>query len=214
MMTRKIKHGSNSFNDVFHYERTWWIFGLRGILAIVFGMIAVFRPISTVIVMTIIFGAYTVADGIFDLITGFNRSLKGWQKASWIISSLLSIILGLIILFTPDIASIGLVDFLWIIVAMWSIITGVLEIITAMQLAAGRQGKGLLTLRGIFFVLSGLSLLLIISINPVAGLVTLAWFIGANSLASGAMLIALAFKHFKLEKSDLHHHINTKSSTY
>jgi uncharacterized membrane protein HdeD (DUF308 family) len=114
-------------------EAKWWAFALRGLFSVLFGVLAIFVPAPTLFAITICFGAYAIVDGIFCIISGINSANKDQQWMTLMISGLLSIIGGTIVLSMPQISIINLTIFLWLIIALWAISNGVLDIFASIQ---------------------------------------------------------------------------------
>ena len=60
--------------------RYWWVFLVRGLLAIAFGIAALVWPQITVWALVIVFGAYVLIDGVLDLgmaMGGTGRAAPG-----------------------------------------------------------------------------------------------------------------------------------------
>ena len=136
-----------------------WIFAiLRGVLGIIFGLIALFAPIATAIVLAIAIGAYAIVIGVFDIIEAIRHRgsssivlpivlgavsiLFGILVLVWPGISLgaLSILFGILVLIWPDT---GLVTIIWII-GIWAIVWGIALIVLGVQLrkAAGTNETG------------------------------------------------------------------------
>lgn len=179
----------------------WWVFGLRGILAIIFGIAALFLPSTTVLALTIVFGAYSLLDGVFDLISGINRAHRGKHWGGLVFSGILGIIIGMIVLILPQLAAIGLAAFLWTMIGFWAITTGIFEIAAALRLRKEIKGEWLLASSGILSLVLGIGALATFWLNPVISIVSLGLLIGAYAFVVGIVLLLLAFKLWKREKS-------------
>jgi uncharacterized membrane protein HdeD (DUF308 family) len=199
-MEKKLK-SADYFSNFSSLEANWWVFGLRGISSIIFGILAAFMPIETVLAITILFGAYAIVDGVFTLVSGINGARKKQRWGTLVASGVLSIAAGVVVLIWPQIASISLTAFLWGMISMWAITTGIFEIAAAIRLRREIPGEWLLVLSGILSLTLGVGALLLFWFNPLASLVTLGLFISYNWLASGITQLLLAFKLFRLQKN-------------
>ncbi|GAB2838605.1 HdeD family acid-resistance protein [Actinocorallia aurea] len=174
--------------------RHWWLVLLRGILAVLFGIIAWVWPGITVLALAILFGAYALVDGIaalYHAIRGLPGQSRGWLA----FTGVLSVAAGLIALFWPGIT----VFVLLLVIACWAIITGVFEIITGIWLRRQIEGEWWFIVGGIISVLFGLLLL----IWPGAGGLALIWIIGLFSILFGIALIVTSFRLRGLRGPDL-----------
>jgi len=164
----------------------WWMYVLRGIAAIIFGIMAFAWPHPTLLVLIILFGAYAFVDGIFLLISAFS----GWSHIEdrWLIllEGVIGVAIGAVTFHSPAITAIGLL----IYIAAWSLATGVLEIAAAMKLRKELAGEIWLLLSGILSIAFAIVLMWF----PLAGALGLIWLIGAYAIGFGVMLIALGLK--------------------
>lgn len=188
-------------SSLFAYN--WWVFALRGTLSIILGCIALFIPYLTILTITLILGAYTIADGVFYIIAGINRIHVGRYWGGLIISGIASIIIGLILLVFPQLSSIGLSTFLWLMISCWVLVTGIFEIIAAFKLRQEDNNVWILVLRGVLSVILGVVTLVLLWANPIISMVALSWVIGLNSLTSGIMLIMFALRLYKIKNTIL-----------
>ncbi|NIQ57357.1 MAG: HdeD family acid-resistance protein, partial [Gemmatimonadetes bacterium] len=59
--------------------RNWWAVVLRGVLAIIFGLFALFLPGITLTALVLLFGAYALVDGVFAIVS----AIRGQAGRSW-----------------------------------------------------------------------------------------------------------------------------------
>jgi uncharacterized membrane protein HdeD (DUF308 family) len=166
--------------------RNWWALGLRGVAAVLFGLIAFLMPGVTVSALVLVFGAYSLVDGVFSIIAGIRAAERHERWWPFALEGLLSILVGLIALIRPGVTAFALL----FVVAAWAILTGVLRISAAIRLRKELRGEWMLILNGALSVVLGILIVLI----PGAGLVTLIWWLGAYAVIYGVTLITLAFK--------------------
>ncbi len=167
-------------------SRYWWAFIARGVLAIVFGVLAYAWPAITLQVLIIVFGAYAFVDGVFLVI----KAIGGWKARDdrWLLllEGLLGLGIGLITFFAPGVTAIGLLFY----VAAWSLTTGILEIVGAIRMRKEIKGE-------VWWILSGLASIafaLILLIFPGVGILGLVWLLGAYAIVFGVILIALGIR--------------------
>ena len=167
----------------------WWMFLVRGILAIVFGVLALFEPLAALFAIVILFGAWALVDGISALWLSF-AGRRSWQL---VIVGILGLVVGVITFVRPGITAIGL----YAAVAGWSIARGVLEIALAIEWRKVIRGELWLILGGIASILFGVLLIVL----PAAGLLTLGWLIGIYALTFGIIMCALALRLHRLKSA-------------
>jgi uncharacterized membrane protein HdeD (DUF308 family) len=167
-------------------SRNWWVFLLRGILAVIFGILALIWPGTTLLTLIILFGAYALVDGIFAIIAGvagYGTTERWWAE---VIEGVLGMVIGLMTLLWPGATALVVLYF----IAAWAIVTGILEIAAAIQMRRYISGEWLLFLSGAVSVLFGVLLF----IFPGAGALSLIAFIGAFAILFGILLIVLALR--------------------
>jgi uncharacterized membrane protein HdeD (DUF308 family) len=162
----------------------WWTLVLRGIAAIIFGILAYLWPGITFTILVLFFGAYALWDGVFALIGAFRTEVD--RRWSLVLEGLVGIAAGLVTFFWTGAATIAILS----IIAAWSVITGVFEVVSAIRLREEIEGEWLLLISGVLSVLFGVALV----IWPVAGLLAVTWMIGAYAIVFGFLLTVLGFR--------------------
>ncbi|MEV0378773.1 HdeD family acid-resistance protein [Nonomuraea sp. NPDC050643] len=165
-------------------SRSWWPLLIRGIAAIVFGILALIWPGLTVLVLVIFFGAYALVSGIFSLIAGLRHGAR--SRAWLLISGIIGILAGIVALVWPGITSLALL----FIVAFWAILTGVAEVAAGIQLRKQIDNEWMFIAGGVLSVIFGILLL----IWPGAGLLSVVWLIAFFAILYGIAMIALALR--------------------
>ena len=186
-------------------SRHWWAVALRGVAAILFGVLALVWPGITVFALVIVFGAYALVDGAFTLAAAFGNRDGGRTRGSrgWLFArGTAGILTGIIAAVWPGITALAL---LWVI-ALWAMVTGVLEIVAAFQLRKEMRREWLLALSGALSVLFGVLLV----VWPAAGVLTLIVLIGIAAIAFGITLLMLGLRLRRERRHDPaaagHHH--------
>jgi uncharacterized membrane protein HdeD (DUF308 family) len=165
--------------------RNWWAVALRGLCALIFGVIALLLPGVTLVTLVLLFGIYMLADGVFAIVAGVRAARHHGRWWPFALEGVVDILAGLVALVWPGIALVALVY----LIAAWAIITGVLMLSVGFS-ARRPAGHWLLVLNGIISVLLGL----FIMVWPIAGAVALAWWIGAYAIIFGIVLLVFAFR--------------------
>jgi uncharacterized membrane protein HdeD (DUF308 family) len=166
--------------------RSWWALLVRGIAALIFGIIALFWPSSAIVALVAVFGAYALVDGIFNLV-GAVRAGRAGERWGWLVfEGIVSLLVGILTLFFPAATALALVLY----VAAWSLVTGVAEVAAAIRLRKQIQGEWLLALSGVLSIAFGILLF----ISPLIGAIAIAIWIGAYAVVFGALLIGLSLR--------------------
>lgn len=163
----------------------WWLFVLRGIAALVFGLLAFTQPGITLTSLVLLFGVYALVDGIFSVIAAFGGRGSSEHWVLLLLEGLLGIAVGIMTWRSPGITELALLLY----IAAWALVTGVLEIVAAIRLRKEIEGEFWLGLGGLLSILLGLMIMW----NPVAGGLGLAWLIGTYAVAFGVALVMLGF---------------------
>jgi uncharacterized membrane protein HdeD (DUF308 family) len=173
--------------------RNWWMFLLRGILALVFGIVALFFPQAAFLSLVLVFGAFALVDGIFALISAFTSGAKSENWWWLVLEGAFGILIGLLTIIQPAAMATA-----WlIIIAAWAIVTGIFEIITAIRLRKEITGEWALILGGVISVLFGL----LVSFYPASGAFAVGFMIGIYAIVFGALFIWLALNLRKFSRT-------------
>src|SRR5262252_7901492 len=163
----------------------WWAVGLRGILAIIFGLLCLLTPGIAVGALVLLFAAYMLVDGVFAIISGIRAARSGESWGLLILEGIVDLAAGILAVIWPAITLVALV---WI-VAIWAIVSGALMLGAAVSLNID-YGRWWLALGGIASLIFGILLI----IEPFVGAVVLTLWIGAYALVFGVFLLVLAFQ--------------------
>jgi uncharacterized membrane protein HdeD (DUF308 family) len=166
--------------------RNWWMLLVRGVAAVLFGIAVLVWPDIALTVLVLLWGAYALVDGGFAIVMGVQgrTHYRDWWVT--VLEGVVSIIAGIVALLWPGVTAVAMLY----VVAAWAIITGVLEIVAAIQLRKEISGEFWLGLGGVLSV--GLGVLL--AVYPGAGMVSLLVVLGIYAIVFGVALIILSFR--------------------
>jgi len=166
--------------------RSWWIFALRGVFAIIFGLMALAWPQLTLLALVLLFGIYALVDGVLAVAAGLTA--KGHAERWWgpVLQGVASIVLGFLTLLYPRTTAMVLLYF----IAAWAFIAGVLIIAAAIQLRKTIHNEWFMVLCGVLTLIFGALLVLF----PGAGALSLVWMIGAYAISVGVLLLILGLR--------------------
>ena len=167
-------------------SRYWWMIALRGVLAIVFGVLAFIWPGATLATLVLLFGAYAFVDGVVSIVVGIKE--YGERERWWatLLGGVVSLGAGIITFLMPGITTLTLLT----LIALWAVVRGIFEIVAAIRLRHVIRGEWLLGLAGVLSIVFGVWMLAF----PGAGAIAVIWWIGAYAIALGLMLVALGFR--------------------
>ncbi|GAX36696.1 HdeD family acid-resistance protein [Nodularia sp. NIES-3585] len=166
--------------------RNWWTVALRGAISIIFGLAALFWPDITLTALVFIFAAFVLVSGVLLAIAAFRDGLTHTHGWLMLLEGAIGIAIGIMAFIWPGITALVLLY----LIAGWAIVTGVLEIIAAIQIRKEIENEWLLALAGIASVLFGLLLI----VWPIAGALAILWIIAAYAIVFGILLLILAFR--------------------
>lgn len=166
--------------------RNWWMLLLRGIAAILFGVVAFVAPGIVLSALVLVWAAYALVDGVFAVATGFQHRTTNPRWWVQVLEGAVSILAGIGAVIWPALTPL---IFLYII-AFWAVSTGVMEIVAAIHLRKEIEGEFWLGLSGLLSIIFGVALVLF----PGGGILTLLWLIGGYAVAFGVIMLILAFR--------------------
>ncbi len=171
MLTSMLKH--------------WWMLVLRGLVSILFALLAFTLPERTFTALVLMLGIFILIDGLSTIVLALRTRA---DRGEWILllEGLLGVVLGVATLLYPGMTAALLVMF----VALWCLVTGVFEISTAIRLREEIDNEWMLGLAGAVSIALGLFLL----VRPDAGAISITWWIGMYALFFGLLFVALGFK--------------------
>jgi uncharacterized membrane protein HdeD (DUF308 family) len=166
----------------FELAKKWWVLALRGVILIVLGLLAFVNPLVWITFV----GVYMLVDGVAMLFAGFGNQPDGQSRWPLIIIGVLGIIAGIIVLVNPTLGGVTLT----IVIAAWAIVTGILEIISAIRLREEIDNEWWLIITGVLAIIFGI----LVFQNVLAGILTISWVFGVFAIVAGILSIALAFR--------------------
>lgn len=172
--------------DTSMVSRIWWAIALRGVLAILFGIVALFYTGSTLLALVYVFGVFAVLNGVFAIVAAV-RAGEAHQRWGWlIVAGVVGVAAGVVSFVWPGITALAVV----FLVAAWAIISGVAEIGFALSFPDTLAHPWLAALSGAISVLYGI----VLAVWPRSGAVALTWLLGIYAIAYGASLLYYAYR--------------------
>ncbi len=164
----------------------WWVFLLRGVLAILFGIICFATPGMALTVLVALFAAFALVDGVFTIIAAIRHRDEVRHWWAYLLEGLLGVGIGVATWFWPGMTALALL----FLIAFWAIATGIFEIIAAWKLREEIKGEWALGLAGVLSVVFGVLLI----VRPGAGALAVIWLIGVYAILFGILMILVGFK--------------------
>src|SRR6516162_6004711 len=115
--------------------RNWWVFVLRGVVAILFGVLAFLRPGITLEVLVLLFAFWALFDGVFSLISSIGAAEAHEPWWPLVLIGLLGIAAGLVTLRWPQITALALLFVIafWLI-GLYAVIFGIAQLMLGFRL--------------------------------------------------------------------------------
>jgi uncharacterized membrane protein HdeD (DUF308 family) len=175
--------------------QNWWAFAIRGVLGIIFGLIAFFQPGVTMLSLVLVFSAYAFIDGVFAIIASARAARQHQRWGFLLLEGVVSVIAAAIAFLWPDITVVSFV----FLIGTWAILSGGLMLSAALRLKLD-HGRGWLALAGLVSVIYGALLIF----APFAGALVLTWWLGAYAIVFGFVLMVVALKLHKRRREQVH----------
>ncbi len=164
----------------------WWVPILRGIIALIIGGVALFRPIETLQVLFVLLGVFLLLDGVIQGATAWIHRRQSTRWKTFMFEGLLGFIIGLLALVWP----LGIASVMVYLFAFWALVTGAIRIAAGMQLRRMIDHEWFLVLSGVLSVILGIILVLV----PMVGMITVVWVFGFFMLLFGVIQLFLGKK--------------------
>jgi uncharacterized membrane protein HdeD (DUF308 family) len=166
--------------------RYWWVWLVRGIAAIIFGVLAWLWPGPTIFAIGVLFGAYAFVDGVFALVACVRVAEQHGRWLPLLLEGIVGIVIAGITFWDIRITLMAL----YFTIAAWAFLTGILEIAAGVQLRRHIANEIWLIIGGIASIFFGVLMVWF----PLAGALAVVWIIGGYAILFGVLMIALAFR--------------------
>lgn len=166
------------------WNPSWWDVGLRALLAILFGLVLLFWPGISLMMFIYLFAGFAFFDGILVMLQMVTVKDGRWF---WrLLHGIIAIAAAAFVVVSP----VKTILFLGLLLGSYWVMTGILQLLVAIDLRKAIKGELLLIAVGILSIIVGGILML----HPFTGLVALAQVIGILNIALGIILALLATK--------------------
>lgn len=174
-------------------KSVWWLVLLRGVFAIILGILAFVWPVATAVAFVWIFAIYAVIDGIVNIVQAISTR-KTDPTWGWLLTlGVVGLLAGIVVMIFPAAAgALALLVLLWI-VAIWAVVSGIFGIPAAASVASG-GAKVLGIVLSVLSILFGILLVIMLFTTPQSALIGLIYVLGAYAVLSGIVLVIIAFQ--------------------
>lgn len=163
----------------------WWTVALRGVVAVLLGLVFLLRPGASLAALVLLFGAYALVGGLIAIVSAFKSAEHHQKWWPLLFDGLIGIAIGFLTFFRPGITAVALLY----TIAIWAILTGVFQFIAAFTGFTSTSSKWLMGIAGVLSIILGILLFS----HPLIGLVSLIWVLGIYALVFGVAQIILGF---------------------
>jgi uncharacterized membrane protein HdeD (DUF308 family) len=172
--------------------RSWWALALRGAAGILFAVLALLLPGLTLLSLGALFAAYALLGGFASVAAAVQH--RHVDEDWWLLAlvGIASIGAGLIASISPSLTSLVLV----LVIAANALVTGVLDIVSAVRLRNEVRGEVLLGLTGLVSIAFGV----IVFLFPLSGAMAMIWLISMYAFINGVLLVGLSFRAHALTR--------------
>ncbi|MDB5077895.1 MAG: hypothetical protein JWO42_4074 [Chloroflexi bacterium] len=168
------------------FRRNWWTFAVQGVAAVIFGILTIIWPGTSLRVMIALFGAFAVVTGVMLAAASFDAARRRLHWGSLLAAGVLGVVVGLVTWFWPGLTALAV---LYLVVA-WALVTGVLYIVASLEFRDVIQHAWLLTLAGVLSV----ALAVVLAVDPRSGILSLVWVVGIYAVIGGISALTFAFR--------------------
>ena len=164
----------------------FWAVLIRGILAVLFGILILSAPAAMALTLGILMGAWLAVDGVFEIIHAIHARRQnlswGWELAGGIAY----VIGGIIIMVVPLTFVVIGGTVILLMMASGMLIRGILSV-------ASKTFRGWSKILGVLDIIFAIVMFIVVFSNPGAALIALAWIIAIYTIIFGIFLIIMAF---------------------
>lgn len=172
------------------FERSARYLAFSGVAAIVFGVIVLVWPGISLFALVALFGAFAFVYGALAVAGGLN--LLAHKSTNWVpfvLGGLVGIAIGAVTFFKPGVTALALVYF----IAAWAIMTGVFQIVAAIDMNGEVKGAVWIGVAGALSILFGA----IVAIWPGSGALAILWLIGLYAIVGGIAQLVAAYRMYE-----------------
>lgn len=163
----------------------WWMFALRGVAAIVFGVVVFLGPATSLLALGMLWGAYAIVDGILTWMLG--RASRGGHRFGWFLfEGVIGVALGLFAFASPSLTALALA----IAISAWAVTTGLAGVGASIRLRRHLSGEWLLAATGVLSIAFGV----LLAVVPESAALAPIWMLAAYAVVFGLFLVALGLR--------------------
>ncbi len=167
-------------------QKNWWLLTINGVIAILLGAFALFSPHGTLITIAKYFGVLLLISALIMGIGAYVNKQKQKSYTLLMIEAIVSLVLGVIILFFTK----QTLELFVILIGIWAIILGVIQLVILTGASTSKSNKRVLLINGLLTLLFGI----LVFFNPFQAEIIFTRIIGVIALAFGILMIYISFQ--------------------
>lgn len=176
-------------------KHNWAWFVVRGVMALVLGVIALLAPGLTLFVFALLFAAFSFADGLFQVIAGVRGARHHTERyGALIFYGITGMVIGVLFVIWPLTSTMVYAFLVILLIGLWAIVTGIFELAAAVRLRREIKGEWLLGLSGFASLVLGAAILTLSALHPGLTILTVSWIVAFYAFVSGVALIVLGIR--------------------
>jgi uncharacterized membrane protein HdeD (DUF308 family) len=176
-------------------KHNWGWLVVRGVMALLLGVIALLAPGLTLFVFALFFAAFSFIDGVAQVIAGVRGAQHHAERyGALIFYGIVGIVIGVLFIVWPLMSTMVYAYLVIVLIGLWAIATGIFELAAAVRLRREIKGEWLLGLSGLASLILGAGLLVLSALNPGVTVFTVSWLIAFYAFVSGVALIVLGIR--------------------
>jgi uncharacterized membrane protein HdeD (DUF308 family) len=162
----------------------WWLTLMQSVLAIFFGIVAIFWPGLTLVTLVYLFSAFVIAWGVLEIV---HALMSIGRRDTWwftLLFGLIGLVVGVFLVRHPGVSFATFI----LLLGLLLIVRGIFDVISTFFDERPGTHRVLLLIVGAAAVVAGIVLLL----QPVAGGVAFVWVLGLYALIYGIASLVIA----------------------
>ena len=164
--------------------KNWWIEALKGIVAVIIGIVAFSNPAGALHAIAVLFAIFAIVAGMMVVIVSWSNKGKYWKF--WIGEGIFDMIIGILILANPGIS----ISVFVVFIALFIIAVGIIQLLSYYRLKNTLAKPGIYLLTAVISLLFGILLLF----NPFEGVKIITVILGIYAVIYGVSSLYLSFK--------------------
>jgi uncharacterized membrane protein HdeD (DUF308 family) len=167
-------------------QRAWWSYLIKGVVAVIFGLVALIAPGSLLTALVTVFGIFLLIIGIVAAVGALMHRSESKNWAWLMVPGVVAIVIGIVAIAAPT----SVTRILAYLIGLWALVNGIVEIYNGFKLRKDVSGEWVPFLVGVVSIVLGIILFVV----PEVAAATLVRLIGLFALILGILWLAVAYR--------------------